>query len=246
MLNVTARQDLMRTIVETVNVVVEEARLDFSENGLEIRVVDPSHVAMIQMKIDSAAFDTWDVSDIKLGLEIKKLKEMVSLAAAGELIHLNYSEDIGNLTLNIGKIDRNIRPLDNSTLSPPNLPKLELPCEVKISGDTLAQAFRAAMMVGDLVNLSIDDNKFVVSVSGGTDSVVVEYDGDDVESISCDSPTRSQYSLTYLIPLAKVFNSLGTITLQFGENLPLRLTLDFDNGADSVEYSLAPRVEGDR
>ena len=115
MLNVTARQDLMRTIVETVNVVVEEARLDFSENGLEIRVVDASHVAMIQMKIDSAAFDTWDVSDIKLGLEIKKLKEMVSLAAAGELIHLNYSEDIGNLTLNIGKIDRNIRPLDNST-----------------------------------------------------------------------------------------------------------------------------------
>ena len=84
MLNVTARQDLMRTIVETVNVVVEEARLDFSENGLEIRVVDPSHVAMIQMKIDSAAFDTWDVSDIKLGLEIKKLKEMVSLSAAGE------------------------------------------------------------------------------------------------------------------------------------------------------------------
>ena len=102
------------------------------------------------------------------------------------------------------------------------------------------------MMVGDLVNLSIDDNKFVVSVSGGTDSVVVEYDGDDVESISCDSPTRSQYSLTYLIPLAKVFNSLGTITLQFGENLPLRLTLDFDNGAGSVEYFLAPRVEGDR
>ena len=89
MLNVTARQELMRTIVETVNVVVEEARLDFSKNGLEIRVVDPSHVAMIQMKIDSAAFDTWDVSDIKLGVEIKKLKEMVSLAAASELIHLN-------------------------------------------------------------------------------------------------------------------------------------------------------------
>ena len=125
---------------------------------------------------------------------------MVSLAAAGELIHLNYSEDIGNLTLNIGKIDRNIRPLDNSTLSPPNLPNSNY-LEVKISGDALAQAFRAAMMVGDLVNLSIDDNKFVVSVSGGTDSVVVEYDGDDVESISCDSPTRSQYSLTYLIPL---------------------------------------------
>ena len=77
------------------------------------------------------------------------------------------------------------------------------------------------MMVGDLVNLSIDDNKFVVSVSGGTDSVVVEYDGDDVESIiSCDSPTRSQYSLTYLIPLAKVFNSLEQLHFSLERTFP--------------------------
>ena len=47
MLNVTARQELMRTIVETLGVVVEEARLDFGEEGLSVRVVDPSHVAMI-------------------------------------------------------------------------------------------------------------------------------------------------------------------------------------------------------
>ena len=50
MLNITARQDLMRTIVETLGVVVEEARLDFLENGLFVRVVDPSHVAMIKWK----------------------------------------------------------------------------------------------------------------------------------------------------------------------------------------------------
>ena len=43
MLNVTARQELMRTIVETLGVVVEEARLDFGEDGLSVRVVDPSH-----------------------------------------------------------------------------------------------------------------------------------------------------------------------------------------------------------
>ena len=63
MLNVTARQDLMSKIIETLGVVVEDARFDFSENGLEVRVVDPSHVAMIQMNIDAAAFDTWELDE---------------------------------------------------------------------------------------------------------------------------------------------------------------------------------------
>ena len=235
----------MRTIVETVNVVVEEARLDFSKNGLEIRVVDPSHVAMIQMKIDSAAFDTWDVSDIKLGVEIKKLKEMVSLAAASELIHLNYSEDIGNLTLNIGKIDRNIRPLDNSTLTPPTLPELKLPCKVTISGADFTQALRAARQVGDLVNFSIDANSFTVHVLGSTDSVTVAFDKEELQHIECDGPARSQYSLTYLVPLSKTFGSLESVNIGFGENYPLSMSFSFHDGAAEVQYFLAPRVEND-
>ena len=63
MLNVTARSELLRTIVETLNVVVEDARLDFTEGGLNVRVVDPSHVAMVQMGVDAAAFDTWEVDE---------------------------------------------------------------------------------------------------------------------------------------------------------------------------------------
>lgn len=60
MLNVTARQDLMNKIVETLNVVVEDALFSFNEDGLEVRVVDASHVAMINMRVDSAAFATWE------------------------------------------------------------------------------------------------------------------------------------------------------------------------------------------
>ena len=61
MLNVTARQDLMNKIVETLGVVVEDARFEFKENQMQATVVDASHVAMIDMKVDAAAFDTWEV-----------------------------------------------------------------------------------------------------------------------------------------------------------------------------------------
>jgi len=243
MLNITARQDLMKTIVETLGVVVEEARLDFKENGLFVRVVDPSHVAMIKMEVDSAAFDTWEVDETNLGLEIRKLKDMLSLGAT-DMVDLTYNDDTGTATVNIGRIDRNIRPLDNSTLNPPNVPDLELPCGVTISGAELAKALRAGRQVGELVTLSLDDKKFSVNVKQ-IDEVHVEFTKDDLVALDCSQAAKSQYSLSYLIPLSKVFQGIENVNVRFGENFPLKLNFDFADGAGTVEYFLAPRVEND-
>lgn len=233
----------MKTIVETLGVVVEEARLDFKENGLFVRVVDPSHVAMIKMEVDSAAFDTWEVDETNLGLEIRKLKDMLSLGAT-DMVDLTYNDDTGTATVNIGRIDRNIRPLDNSTLNPPNVPDLELPCGVTISGAELAQALRAGRQVGELVTLSLDDNKFSVNVKQ-IDEVHVEFTKEDLVALDCGQAAKSQYSLSYLIPLSKVFQGIENVNVRFGENFPLKLNFDFADGAGTVEYFLAPRVEND-
>ena len=69
MMNVTARQDLMSKIVETLMVVVEDARFEFKEDRLQVTVVDASHVAMIDLKVDAAAFDAWEVDESELVLE---------------------------------------------------------------------------------------------------------------------------------------------------------------------------------
>ena len=245
MLNVTARQELIRTIVETLGVVVEEARLDFGEDGLAVRVVDPSHVAMIKMDVDSAAFETWEVDETKLGLEMRKLKDILSLGTADDMVELAYNDESGQATINIGRIDLKLRPLDNTTLNPPNVPSLELPCGVTIAGSDFGQALRAARQVGDLVNLSLTETTFSVNVNGSTDSVHVEFSKDELVAIDCSEAARSQYSLTYLIPMTKIMQGIPNVNLRFGENFPLMITFDFADGAGHVEYFLAPRVEGD-
>ena len=245
MLNVTARQDLISKIIDTLGVVVEDARFDFSESGLEIRVVDPTHVAMIRMKIDSAAFETWELDETSLGLELRKIKELVSLGGPTDMIEMAYGDETGVLTVNLGKIDRNIRPLDNSTMTPPTLPELKLPCKVTISGADFTQALKAARQVGDLVNFSIDENTFTVHVLGSTDSVTVAFNKDELQHIECEGPARSQYSLTYLVPLSKVFGNLESVNIGFGENYPLSMSFNFYDGAAEVQYFLAPRVEND-
>ncbi|MGB1588420.1 MAG: hypothetical protein ACPHJD_06365 [Poseidonia sp.] len=243
MLNVTARQDLMSKIIDTLGVVVEDAKFEFKEDRLQATVVDASHVAMIDLRVDAAAFETWEVEESQLAVELKKIKELISLGSADDHIEMAFTQDV--LTLNLGKIDLNIRPLDPSTINSPNLPNIEIPSTIEINGSALAQALRASRLGGDLVNFSIDANTFTVHVQGQPDSVNVSFTKDDLESLNCSKPARSQYSLTYLVPLSKVFGSLGTVKLGFGESFPLRLEFSFNDGAAEVVYFLAPRVESD-
>ena len=82
-------------------------------------------------------------------------------------------------------------------------------------------------------------------MKGSTDSVNLDFSKDDLLAIDCKAAARSQYSLTYLTPLTKIFQGIENVNLRFGENFPLKLTFDFADGAGHVEYFLAPRVEGD-
>jgi len=245
MLNVTARQELMKLIVETLGIVVEDARFDFEEDGLHVRVVDPSHVAMVKLDVDAAAFETWEIDEAKLGLDIRKLKEWLDLGGANDIIECSYGEETGVLTINIGKIDRNIRPLDNSIMNPPTVPDLDFPCKAVIGGAALTQALKAARLVGDLVNFSLSEESFTIHVQGSADSVTRVFHKEELLSLECAEPARSQYSLTYLVPMTKIFGSLEEVSLGFGDNFPLSMKFNLLDGAVEVQYFLAPRVEND-
>ena len=68
----------MNKIVETLGVVVEDARFEFKEDKMHGRPSwTPSHVATIDMKVDAAAaFDTWEIEENDLALELRKVKEL--------------------------------------------------------------------------------------------------------------------------------------------------------------------------
>ncbi|HIO57127.1 MAG TPA: hypothetical protein EYN30_00410, partial [Candidatus Poseidoniales archaeon] len=112
MMNITARQETFRMVIDILSTLVEEARFNFEEDKLVVRVVDPSHVAMIQLEVDSAAFESYDVTESVLGLELSKISKLVQLAGAGDLIVINYNDSVGKVEFQVGEIERTIRPLD--------------------------------------------------------------------------------------------------------------------------------------
>jgi len=244
MLHVVAESSILKIIVETLMTQVEEARFDFYSDRLEVCAVDAANVAMIRMEADAALFDTWDLDDCKVVMELAKMREVLSLASAGEMVEIIFDDVANRIKVSVGKIERTLSPINEDNVRvPQRVPDLELKSIAKISGVELSRAFRAAKYVGEIVHMSMSSSELGITVPGPTDAIDVSYSNDELEDLTCESKVNSQYSLTYMLDLVKKLDGVNMITLAFGENEPLKMNFGFHEDAIKVLFLLAPRQD---
>ena len=80
MLRVTATTQLMKEIVELLSVVTDEAKMSWGENGVTVIVVDGGMVSMLSATISDACFETYVCEPVEIGLELGKLRDLLTLA----------------------------------------------------------------------------------------------------------------------------------------------------------------------
>ncbi len=244
MLRFTAKPDVMRAFVDILSTIVEEARMVFDADKVVARVVDASHVALIEMELDGAAFEAWEADETTLGLELQKLRDLVGLAGADDLIDLSHDDALGSVNIVVGEVDRTIRPLDHSLMKNPRVPDLDLVNKATIQTSKLNRALKAAKQVGELVTLSLDPKQFSLHVANDQDSVTVSHEAGQLEALECKGPVKSTYSIGYLAQMvARVDGITDSIDVLFDDKMPLRMEFSFAEGSGRVVYFLAPRIE---
>lgn len=244
MLHVVAESSILKTIVETLMTQVEEARFDFYSDRLEVCAVDAANVAMIRMEAEAVLFDTWDLDECKVVMELAKMREVLTLAASGELVEIIYDDVANRINVSVGKIKRTLSPINEDNVRvPQRVPDIKLTSIAKISGIELSRAFRAAKYVGEIVHMSMSPDQFGITVPGPTDAVDITYSKDELEELTCSSKVNSQYSLTYMLDLVRKLDSVNLIELAFGENEPLKMNFGFHEDAIKVLFLLAPRQD---
>jgi len=248
MLRVTANTQLMREIVDLLSVLTEEAKLSWGEKGLTVNVVDGSHVALLSATISDACFETYEVEPVEIGLELGKLRDLLTLAGPGDLVEIDYDDAVGAVNVRVGEVHRILRGLDTGSMQDPKLPVLDFDCSAAIGAEKLSRALRAAKFVGELVDLSLDSKELRVSVTvEAGEGVNVRFESGELSELVCPSPTQGTYSLQYLDPLTRKLASGLTqdIRMQFQDKYPLRLDWNSNDGGASWTYFLAPRVTND-
>ncbi len=247
MFNAIVSADTLRATLDSVSVLVDECKIHLTDEGIEIRAVDPANVGMVDLRLDATAFESYETDGGIIGVNLSRLEEFASMADSGQLINLELDEETRKLHVQIDGLEGTLALIDpDSIRQEPDLPDLDLPATVVLEGRDIDRAVTAADMVSDHIALGVetDDEVFYVDAEGDTDDVHFELGRDDlIDLVAGDA--HSLFSLDYLKDMDKAIPKDAEIEMELGEEFPVKMHFDIAEGDGTVTYMLAPRIQSD-
>ena len=239
------KSDTLKGLVNIISTLIDEVKFTITPEGMILKAVDPSHVAMIELNIGKGAFESYSASDCEMGLDLDKIKGVLKLASSGDIIRMEKDDGTGRLIIKVGNITRRMNLVDTSNLSDPKVPRLELSSAITVSVDELAKGIRAAESISDHITLLATPAYFDLSCEGDTDSSSLRLGASDVIELNVTSETSSMFPLDYFANIIKAIPSGTAVKIGLDNDYPVKLIFALADGNATVEYLLAPRIENE-
>ena len=85
---------VLKRIVDAIKDLVQDVNLDITSSGISLQAMDSSHVALVQLKLDSSGFDRYHTDrSLTIGLSIQNLSKVMRLVSNNDSITLRCKED---------------------------------------------------------------------------------------------------------------------------------------------------------
>ena len=243
MFNAIVSADTLQATLDSVGVLVDECKIHLEEGGLEIRAVDPANVGMVDLALEAEAFESYEANGGLIGVNLVRLLDIAGMADSDQLVHLELDEETRKLHISIDGLEYTLALIDPESIrEEPDLPDLDLPATVVIEGRDIDRAVKAADMVSDHIELGVDEAEAVFYVEAEGDTDDVHLDTEDLIDLVA-GPATSLFSLDYLKDMNKAIPSAAEVTMELGEEFPVKLHFDIAEGQGQVTYMLAPRIQ---
>jgi proliferating cell nuclear antigen len=245
MFKAKVKSEVLKTMLDAVSTLVDEARIHLTPEGLSLKAVDPAHVAMVDLSLGKKAFSEFKATEMELGVDLDKLKDILKLAGPADVLDIEYKEDSHRLVFKVGHITRRMALVDTANMGDPKVPNLNLPNQVTVRAQELQQGIKASEAVSDHIALVAHGKVFELIADGDTDQVHLKLEGDELVKIQAPDKSRSLFSLDYFSNMGKVVRPNDAITLHLGSDYPVKIEFDIADGAGHIIYLLAPRIESE-
>lgn len=239
---------MLRDMVTAISTLVDEATFNISPEGIQLRAMDPSRVAMIDFEWPKSIFDEYTCdAPIKMCINIGEMLKLLRRTGKDELVELALDEKTNRLNVGIkGKYERtfNMPTLEAAEEEVPT-PKITFNIRAKVTTDGLHQAVEDVSLVSDHVKIEVDSEKLTMRAAGDLMGATIELKkgSDALLDLEAKEPSKATFSLSYLSEIIKTASSASDIaTLEFSSDMPIRI--DFQQPKEGkLTFYLAPRIE---
>jgi proliferating cell nuclear antigen len=251
-LSAIIRADVLQQVLDQLQTVASEAILRIGHDGLQVAAVDPGKVAIVDIDLDAAAFESVGDGKFPIGVNLNSLDDYLGNASGGDLVQLAYQEESRFLNVQHTNVDVDMAAIDPGAIRDgPSMPDVETTAEVALEGSLLKDGVKNANLVSDHVHVIADpdDKEFRLTGEGDMDTIETAFGREELTDAHFEKGADSLYSLQYLIASA---NGVGGVLLPapdnaivhavFGDDLPITFTYEFADGHGEATLSIAPRI----
>jgi proliferating cell nuclear antigen len=229
-------------------ILVDEATFNLTPDGMQLRAMDPSRVAMIDFQWPKTVFDEYQCDQPqKMCINIAELLKLLKRTTKDETVELTLTSETPKLQITItGKYTRtfNMPTLEPQEEEVPT-PKITFKTTAKTTTEGLRLAIEDAQIVSDHVKIEADAEKLTLTAAGDLMGATIQLKkgSDALLDLQVEEPSKATFSLSYLAEIIKAASATSEIaTLQFANDMPIRI--DFHQPKEgNLTFYLAPRIE---
>ncbi len=238
---------LLKSILAAVATLVEEVDLNMNDEGLSLKALDPSHVAMVSLNWPKQSFEKYECDKpTKIRVNLSSMQKLLKKAKSDESVEIDYDDASRKLTMILkGKITKKfiVPTLEAGEEGAPS-PKLTFNAKVKILSNSLKEIIDDAEAIADNVTLEATQEKFIVTATSELSNATfeVEKGSEALLELEVKEHSKATFNLNFLTDMVKAGASTSEIaTLEFSTNMPIKL--EFNLIQATLIYYLAPRIE---
>lgn len=233
---------LFSDIISIISDLVSEVKIKVTKDGMSIVAIDPANVAMVIFMLPAPAFSQLEVTEEELGINLESFKAVLRRASYQSALVMKTEDNFLKLeihdrikrefTLTLIDLEKKDRPI----------PMLDFSSRVQLNSLDFTEAVEDCSIVADSCSFESNPEKFTISARGSLNSANLTYSSDEAQ-IESPSPIKSKYSLEYLQKMVRAAKMTEKITLNFGNDYPLKL--EFKTPLAELAFILAPRVDSE-
>ncbi len=241
---------LWKNLMVAVSTLVDEATFKLDQNGIRLRAMDPSHVAMVDFEVPKNAFQEYVCDQpIDICVNMSEMLKLLKSVGSDETLEISTGEEGRQLELIFRGvfIRKFVMPTLEMTEEEAPTPKIDFNTKVKMTSSSLKQTMDDASTVSDSVRLEATPQKMTFKAIGNLGSATIEFDKDSEVILSLDVKEESNatFSLNYLSEIVKAGTAASDVVdIEFSTNMPVKLNFGLPE-EQRLSYYLAPRIESD-
>ena len=236
---------ILKDTFEAIGHIIDECKLNFTEDGLTINALDKSHITFIMVDYDKTLFDSYQCEEPEsIIIDTDKLMKIFKRVKGDDILFLET--DNSNLIIKFqSESSRQFRiSLIDEEYDTPIPPNIEYPLSIKLPNYIIKDSLDDSKLFGGNIVFTTDEDYLHIcsqTASGVFGGSHLKY----LHGENINASVRSGYSIEKLIDIFRASKLSKTCTISLGDDLPLSVMFEVPGERASISFLLAPRISED-